>query len=287
MENRIKNFSNDMWKSINNGTYFQFILDENKEINQKSMTEFADKILGKILGFPEQYLENYEKVVKEKNIELAKTITNLEFKDIYAISCAILLIENNAEDIIDNELLDGMLYCSFKTSGKNIKEYNFNIPTPDNVKKELSDNIKDCDDDKFYYLPALGYFFHDIYSGIHGKCTEEKIILNQDYLKKANYEAPKRFLYAILPNEDIRIIPTGYEEGDKFIGNIHTFLTCGSPVICAGLLDIYDCKIIYISPESGHYKPDLEALRNAINIFHKKKLININEFSRLEYYFRD
>ena len=70
-------------------------------------------------------------------------------------------------------------------------------------------------------------------------------------------------------------IPDGIRTGG---GNFnHSSMLSGKPVICAGTVEISTAsKLTYIDNDSGHYKPDTNALRTVVMILNKE--FNVNMF---------
>jgi hypothetical protein len=177
---------------------------------------------------------------------------------------------------IDESILESITKTSIKTTGKDIKKHNLGkLIKPENAKKEFMKNVNMCKDNKYYFLPINNYIGLDIDEKIYDRCISEdiKTINNKDDLLNLK---PDFYIYAILPDETIKIIER--ENNNKNELNTHTMLTCGGPVISAGEMLFYDKKIVQINIGSGHYKPDLKSLVEAMDIFDKKKMITKKDF---------
>jgi hypothetical protein len=75
-------------------------------------------------------------------------------------------------------------------------------------------------------------------------------------------ESKGKYNYVIIPN------------GTLLIGRSpHSVISCGVPVVCAGLLKWTGSAVSYIDNDSGHYRPPCKQLFKAIEILHKQNLL--------------
>lgn len=69
--------------------------------------------------------------------------------------------------------------------------------------------------------------------------------------------------YCVLPTGEVRI-----SENPRPRSNIsHSELVAEKDVIGAGMLQLKDGKIIYVSNESGHYSPDVDSINFTLTVF--------------------
>lgn len=225
---------------------------------------------------------------------------SLQFKNVYAISCilkfvdtAFLLIINGRKNFtlnpdVLNQILgsqnDYMLsideiYDNFRfiKDKCNLNFFNITIGIGKDIKKicKIHNLIKEpkarnsvlniykmCKDNVIYSICDLDKMFSIDVEENANICYDEKKTIE-------DAKPGIKYIYVILPDESIKIKER--EDTNRF--NMHSNLTCGGPVICAGELQVEKSgNICYISNESGHYIPDLHALKNGIDVFIKKGL---------------
>ena len=63
----------------------------------------------------------------------------------------------------------------------------------------------------------------------------------------------------------------------------HTSLSAGKPVLGAGSIKINNGQVIYISNESGHYRPEAHILQKILYLFEKKHKVSISNLN-VNYY---
>lgn len=82
-------------------------------------------------------------------------------------------------------------------------------------------------------------------------------------------EDPNEYIYIITPFEEMYVI----ESSDSIK---HTSLSGGKPLFASGSIRVNNGQIIYISEESGHYRPNANILQKVIVLLKKTYKVNIS-----------